>query len=390
MASALWMKNRRLLVPLLCSVAFILVVFGRVKPHHTTTLHVDEGHGSHMNRLLLGRNTTTVRSTTTYIDNYIMQYKVRADLNAKDMMEKSYIPDEFNYGDASLKTRTYPATPRKPTCNRCFPYAYRNMLRPKSCEGPVPIRLLLLVTTIPLARAKRDAIRKTWLSLSYNNTGSVRYMFLIGAGWPAPQQALLVKEQQQYHDILQDDYIDTYFNLSIKVLSGFKHSLDSCHQAQFVMRTADDNYVNIPNVLKLLHGEKRVKDHMVGRCKLKGCEAERRARSKYSKWAVTYNEWPLPRYPPYCVGTTFFMSRATTEKIFRASENVPYFVMEDVYFGEVARQSNIPLLNFDNFLIEMRERKLCPHQTEWRAIHDVTATQQFRLWRYCQTKVLPP
>ena len=324
--------------------------------------------------------------------NLIIQYRIQPNGTDEELLNRANVPVEFRTGHPLLSTRTYPRSPRKMHCHECFLYIYENVLRPDSCDAPGDVWLLILITTVPAERELRNAIRQTWLSVTKNNTSSVRYLFLLGTGWPAKEQAIVEEESEEFNDFLQDDYIDSYFNLSIKVLSGFNFGITHCKRAQFIMRTADDNYVNIPNILFLLHRKKRLlQDKIFGEC----ARYYRILRSKTSKWAVTLNEWPLSRYPPYCIGTAFLMSRSIMEKVYHASKNVPYFVIEDVFFGEVAQQIGIDLLRVPNMMLPvpnfiMFSQNPCIMNNQWRAVHNATAAQQYLIWKHCpQRRDLP-
>ena len=318
------------------------------------------------------------RSNLSGEKTFSLQRKVKPGSS----MEETNFPKEFIGGSPMLKERTYPKKPRVFKCNKCFKYNYDQILKPNSCDAPGAIKLLIMVTTVPSARPQRDALRQTWLSLTRNNTASVRYLFLLGSGWPAKEHSDLSEENQQFGDILQDDYIDTYYNLSIKVLSGFKYSVDICKRAQFISRSADDNFVNLPEILTLLK-EDKVQHPIFGYCKMAGDPVDRRT---HSKWAVTKTEWNLPRYPPYCVGTTFLLSWKTMQTLYNASENVPYYVMEDVYFGEVARQTDIKVLDLPHFILNVPRilrSGYCLLPSKWKAVHEVPPQVQFPIWKHC-------
>ena len=328
-----------------------------------------------------------INKKEVYNGSMTLQYKIQAEEFYQHALDLANVPKKFKTGNALLRQRTYPETPRKKQCTGCFVYIYDTVLKPKSCDAPGDIKMLVIITTVPSVRHVRDAMRQTWLSLTKNNTASVRYLFLLGSGWPLEQHAALRKENKQFGDILQDDYIDSYFNLSIKVLSGFKYSTTLCKRAKFIMRSADDNYVNLPSVMTILQiDEKKVKDRMFGHCMLKGGLV---VRQKSSKWAVTRNEWPGRRYPPYCAGTTYIMTHESTKKMYDAAQNIPYFVLEDVYFGEVARQCGITMRHYAYFTcrvpkFDSKANKTCPLHQWFRAVHNASPKIQWLLWKFCQ------
>ena len=98
----------------------------------------------------------------------------------------------------------------------------------------------------------------TWARFAVHNTANVRYIFLIGGGWTGSDVTTVQTESAIYGDILQEDYVDSYYNLSYKVLSGFKWAVDFCPRAKFVVRSADDMYLNIPRILNLLQITEKV------------------------------------------------------------------------------------------------------------------------------------
>ena len=312
----------------------------------------------------------------------ILQYRIQGN-------NRLHIPREFWNGHPLLRTRTYPKTQRKSHCNRCFVYIYENILSPKSCDVEGNIELLILITTTPSARHRRQAMRKTWLSQTKNNTVSVRYIFLIGSGWPQNQEYDIKSENSNYGDILQDGYTDSYYNLTLKVLSGFRFVQTNCTRAKNVMRTSDDNYVNIPNILNFLRNLKMRNDDKVifGHCH----ENATVIRDQTSKWAVTKNEWAEDYYPPYCTGTALFMPKQTMEKLYMAAENVTYFALEDVYFGQVAKEIGVRLEHTIHMIFPMKLRSdshyhQCKTNREWKAIHDVSPKDQYQIWKICQHK----
>jgi hypothetical protein len=57
------------------------------------------------------------------------------------------------------------------------------------------------------------------------------------------------KEQQRYGDIVQADFIDSYFNNTIKTMMGFKWAVTFCPNSKFYMFSDDDMYISTKNVL---------------------------------------------------------------------------------------------------------------------------------------------
>lgn len=305
------------------------------------------------------------------------------------------LPAEIRKGNRFLWQRTYPRHARVDSCKQCFKYEYQNLIVPHVCDGLARVDVMLLITTVPSAVEQREVIRNTWGSWSKGMTGNIsRHIFMFGSGWNKVNQAIIDSEATTYGDIQQDDYIDSYFNLSLKVLGGYHWFRNHCHLAQFVVRSADDNFVNVPNLIELVTKQKKRLQHViVGQCYRHSAPI----RSVSSKWYVMWEEYPKTKFPPYCVGTTFITSNQLTHEILDTSPNVPFFLIEDVYFGMVvrniyrkARRGVLSIPGFDMKPHRSLRRKVdkCPYRKTWMAIHKVPPRLFENYWHACSNVTL--
>ena len=288
----------------------------------------------------------------------------------------------------TLRTRV-PATSQRPrTCNNCNRFHYELIISSNSaCAKPGHVDLLVLITTIPDAIKARDALRNTWLSHTKNNTGIVRHVFLFGWGWSKQEQAQLRKESINYGDIIQYDYKDAYYNLSYKVMSGFKWALKHCLKANFILRTADDNFVNIPKILLWI--KRYGKSSMHAQIGFIHWRLEV-WREITKKWYVSFAEFPEKCYPPYAIGTAFLYSMLAVKEVVNEAPNIPFFCLEDVWFGLVMREVKMPVIHEPLFFRELtqkyyrRQNKcMCPFNGNFLALHLVTPGAMPHLWNLC-------
>ena len=56
-----------------------------------------------------------------------------------------------------------------------------------------------------------------------------------------------------YGDIIQENFIDGYYNLTLKTIMGFKWSSKYCSNAKFIMKLDDDVVVNTFDLLNYLN-----------------------------------------------------------------------------------------------------------------------------------------
>lgn len=114
---------------------------------------------------------------------------------------------------------------------------------------------------------RRTAIRQTWGSSEAVSPLKVALVFALGskAGGEAAQEAVH-QEAEQFGDILQGDFEDTYMNLTLKSTMALKYVAAACgggkKAPRFVMKTDDDIFINVPllvsSMLKELKGAKRI------------------------------------------------------------------------------------------------------------------------------------
>lgn len=231
----------------------------------------------------------------------------------------------------------------------------------------------------------RYALRSTWANVNRTESRNVRFLFLFGKRKSAEEQKILEEELTKFGDILQDDFEDNYYNLSIKVIMGYRWVMQSCKQAKFVMRTAGDNYVNIPQVLDLLRGQGgKLNKSMIGEC----FSPTLPFRWPYHKWAVSLKEYPHVHYPSYCVGTTFITSYTLMEDLVRISADVPFFPIEDVYFGMCMRQlRKYTFSSVKGFNLHPPKTSVgkCSMPETFYSIHPVKLLDMLQIWARCSS-----
>ena len=90
----------------------------------------------------------------------------------------------------------------------------------KLYNGQREIELLILIFTMHNNIIQRNALRDTWLTHSKNNSANVRYVFLLGKAQNSKLEKSLIKESEQFGDIIQENFVDVYRNLTFKTIMG--------------------------------------------------------------------------------------------------------------------------------------------------------------------------
>ncbi|XP_005375830.1 PREDICTED: beta-1,3-galactosyltransferase 5 [Chinchilla lanigera] len=196
------------------------------------------------------------------------------------------------------------------------------------CRQKPPF-LVLLVTSSPQQVAARMAIRETWGREQKAMGQWVRTFFLLGTTASKDEMTVVSQESQQHRDIIQKDFKDVYFNLTLKTMMGMEWVHRFCPQAAFVMKTDTDMFINIHYLTELLLKKNRTVEFFTGYLKLK----EFPIRNKFSKWYVSQSEYPWSKYPPFCSGTAYVFSSDVASRVYNVSESIPFIKLEDVFVG---------------------------------------------------------
>ena len=73
-------------------------------------------------------------------------------------------------------------------------------------------------------------------------------MFCTGSTLDENIQRSLEEESQEYGDLVQGDFLDNYYNLSYKAIMGNLCVAEFCNQAEFLVKTDDDMFVDMYEV----------------------------------------------------------------------------------------------------------------------------------------------
>ena len=71
-------------------------------------------------------------------------------------------------------------------------------------------------------------IGETWLTPSYNNTGHVRHAILTGTTNGEILTCQVKQEHVDFDDIIQFSFCESYRNLTLTTLMGFKWATEFC------------------------------------------------------------------------------------------------------------------------------------------------------------------
>ncbi|XP_060934378.1 N-acetyllactosaminide beta-1,3-N-acetylglucosaminyltransferase 3-like [Limanda limanda] len=210
---------------------------------------------------------------------------------------------------------------------------------PDKCGGAdesSEVFLLLVIKSIPDNFDRREVLRKTWATERLHNGVQIRRIFIsgvTGSGFERGRQnKLLELEQNEYNDILQWDFSDTFYNLTLKQVLFLEWMERNCPKARFLLNGDDDVFVNTDNMVEYLQG---LRDNDGGKHLFTGhlIQYEGPIRSPESKYYVPVQVQESESYPPYCGGGGFLLSGYSAMVIYNMSKSIPLIPIDDVYMG---------------------------------------------------------
>ncbi|XP_001927603.1 beta-1,3-galactosyltransferase 4 [Sus scrofa] len=253
------------------------------------------------------------------------------------------------------------------------PLALPRLLIPneEACGGPgVPPFLLILVCTAPDNLNQRNAIRASWGRLREARGLRVQTLFLLGEPSGGSRENDLARESAAHGDIVQAAFQDSYRNLTLKTLSGLNWADKHCPMARYILKTDDDVFVNVPELVSELvrrggHWEQweqepqrkaKVGDEEGGEgSPTSGSQPVpllylgrvhwrvHPSRTPGGRHQIAEEQWPPAwgPFPPYASGTGYLLSASAVELILKVASRAPPLPLEDVFVGVSARRGGL-------------------------------------------------
>ena len=196
--------------------------------------------------------------------------------------------------------------------------------------------LLIYVFSLPKSFERRKVIRETYGSIAHSDSSRLRLVFILGNTGDSSLNSVVKNESFIYRDIIQEDFVESYGNLTIKSIAGLRWAAEYCPKAKFVLKTDDDVFINTIRLLKELQSMQKSNGVLLGAYN-GGVSTVR-----HGRWRLTEEQYPFDTLPPYVSGAGYVMSMDVVRKLFFTSEYVMPLPLEDVYTtGVVARIAEV-------------------------------------------------
>ncbi|XP_061077235.1 beta-1,3-galactosyltransferase 1-like [Conger conger] len=222
-----------------------------------------------------------------------------------------------------------------------YPRRYRFVLdEPDACRKENPF-LVLIVPVAPQEWVARDAIRRTWGKERLVLGKTLLLFFMLGlpsGAEPEKLQKELHREQAVHRDLLQADFQDSYYNLTIKTIMIQEWVATRCPGAPYGMKIDSDMFLNVHNLVRMLQGfSKPMHNYITGMLTKNGPVS----RDPRSKWYLPLEAYPDPTFPSYPLGMAYVFSTDLCKKIVDVSKQMKPVYIEDVHLGMCLKRLGI-------------------------------------------------
>ncbi|XP_044523642.1 UDP-GalNAc:beta-1,3-N-acetylgalactosaminyltransferase 1 [Gracilinanus agilis] len=216
----------------------------------------------------------------------------------------------------------------KPIYRQQFAFTLREQL-PCSEQDPF---LVILVASRPADVKARQAIRMTWGAKRTWWGQEVATFFLLGHQAEPEENVLTLSirdESALYGDMIRQDFIDTYDNLTLKTIMAFRWVAEFCPRAKYVMKADADVFIHPGNLVKYLLTCNQSENFYTGYPFLENYSK----REFFRKTYIPYEEYPFRTFPPYCSGLGYVLSVDLALRVYEMMAHVKPIRLEDAYIG---------------------------------------------------------
>ncbi|XP_076448322.1 beta-1,3-galactosyltransferase 1-like [Babylonia areolata] len=223
------------------------------------------------------------------------------------------------------------------------PFAY--LINPRhACraEHGRRVEMLVYVHSAPANFKKRMSIRQTWGEQDVLAAFNATLVFIMGMVPDTQLTDLVHMESERFGDVVQEDFLDSYRNLTYKAIAGLKWAAGFCPGVSYILKTDDDILVNMPRVVRHIQ---HVVRPQYGTQRLILCNQWVRMkiiRDTKSKWYIPEKDLKGDYFSPYCSGSAFILSGDMARLLYEASLVTPFFWVDDFYItGELVQHLGI-------------------------------------------------
>ena len=101
------------------------------------------------------------------------------------------------------------------------------------------------ILSAPQDELSRFNIRARWASSYWTPQTGIKFLHILGISENPAINRAVYKENLQYQDIIQVNFIDSYNNLTLKTLSILHWTKKNCKNVQWIIKSDSDVFINV-------------------------------------------------------------------------------------------------------------------------------------------------
>lgn len=165
---------------------------------------------------------------------------------------------------------------------------------PKSMNAIIERKYIAcFVISAPNNRLRRSAIRQTWGKL-------IKPIFLIGQH-DSDTMRSVVQEAREFNDIIIEDFVDSYINLTIKTAFAMKNFVTHFNNSKYFFKIDDDAFLNVESLHK--HLRNVPENSLIGQNESHVIPV----RNPNHHWYIPEFLFEEDIYPPYLLGLSYLI-----------------------------------------------------------------------------------
>ena len=234
-------------------------------------------------------------------------------------------------------------------------------LSPKNCSSHSR-KLIILVFTKPDGFESRGILRQTWGNSAYLESLNSRLIFVTGLTDDPKVTEILSQEFQHNGDILQIDFYDSYYNLTLKTLSALEWVSRHCKTPKFIAKIDDDNIVNIHNLFGGALNVSRLFDRFILGYTYSDFKPVNTTGKRFDPvYEVLYNQ---SYYPTFISGPGYVLTNNFLEELLQSCRNKPFIHLEDVFVNGICAEDVEGVVKASMPGFYMRKLSACEMKTD--------------------------
>ncbi|KAL4230567.1 hypothetical protein ACF0H5_010946 [Mactra antiquata] len=194
---------------------------------------------------------------------------------------------------------------------------------------------------------KRRRLRSTWASRTIFKQHNVKFMFVLGKPSDINDVIRLKNEQRLHDDIIMGDFVDSYYNLTLKSIVAIHFVKTYCTSVKFIIKSDDDIFVNLFKVMKeilpVMHSDRNELA-----CQVVESGKSPIVRDSKSKWYIPAHIFPNQTYlPQFCSGFMVIMTSSLMSNLYMKTKVTSQIHVDDVYMFGTLTQDISPIKFID-------------------------------------------